>query len=266
MKVQRFFETHPVFRYEEFANFMLAHGTKRPESWRQQLNYHKKAGHLIHIRKSLYAVNPKFGHLKLVDPYIIASKTMAGGVIAYHTALELYGIAYTTFNEFTFITKQQTKPFSYEDNKFRPVFQPKQNLIKHEINTIKRNGMTVLITSLERTIVDVLDRPDLGGGWEEIWRSLDNIVKFDVTKLVKYAISLKNATTIAKVGFFLEYHPQHFAVDKKYIKKLLPYIPTRPHYINRDKRYGAKYVPKWQLMVPLSLINRTWEESNVDDI
>jgi predicted transcriptional regulator of viral defense system len=266
MKVNKFFEAHPVFRYEEFANFMLTHGTKRPESWRQQLNYHQKVGHLIHIRKSLYAVNPKFNHLKLIDPYVIASKAVASAVIAYHTALELYGIAYTTFNEFTFITCQLTKPFSYEGNKFRPVFQIKEISIQHEVNTIKRDGMAVSITSLERTIVDVLDRPDLSGGWEEIWRSLDNIIKFDVNKLIKYAISLKNATTVAKVGFFLEHCMQHFTVDKKCIKKLLPYIPKSPHYITRDKRYDAKYISEWQLMVPLSIINRTWEESDVDNI
>jgi hypothetical protein len=42
MKIKEFFEAHPVFRYEEFAAFMTALGTTRPESWRQQLGYHQK--------------------------------------------------------------------------------------------------------------------------------------------------------------------------------------------------------------------------------
>ena len=57
-KVTPFFETHPIFRFEEFAQFMQAQGTERIASWRQQLSYHRKAGNLIHIRKSLYAVKP----------------------------------------------------------------------------------------------------------------------------------------------------------------------------------------------------------------
>ena len=44
--------------------------------------------------------------------------------------------------------------------------------------------MTIKITSLERSIVDILDRPDLGGGWEEVWRSLDNVTLFDVNKII----------------------------------------------------------------------------------
>jgi hypothetical protein len=58
MKIKHFFEAHPVFRYEEFSAFMVATGITRPASWRQQLSYHQKAGHLIHIRKFLYAVKP----------------------------------------------------------------------------------------------------------------------------------------------------------------------------------------------------------------
>lgn len=31
--------------------------------------------------------------------------------------------------------------------------------------------MELRVASLERTLVDVLDRPDLAGSWEEVWRS-----------------------------------------------------------------------------------------------
>jgi predicted transcriptional regulator of viral defense system len=95
MKIKEFFEAHPVFRYEEFAAFMTALGTTRPESWRQQLGYHQKAGHLVHLRKFLYAVKPIFSQDVGVDPYLIASKTTADAVLGYHTALELHGVAYT---------------------------------------------------------------------------------------------------------------------------------------------------------------------------
>ena len=37
-----------------------------------------------------------------------------------------------------------------------------------------RAGVVVRVTNLERTLVDVLDRPETTGSWEEIWRSLEN--------------------------------------------------------------------------------------------
>lgn len=270
MKVDQFFETHPVFHYNEFADFMTALGTKRPSSWGQQLAYHQKVGHLIRIRKYLYAVKPKFKSTIWVNPYIVASKVVTGSVIAYHTALELHGVAYTTFNEFYFIVNRNIKPFSYDGNQFRAIFKPAITMMslaaKYGIATMQRDGIVITITSLECTIVDVLAKPHLGGGWEEIWRSLDNIIKFDVNKVIEYALYLDNATTTAKVGFFLDCRPAHLAIDAQYVQKLLPYIPTKPHYMDRSKRSGAKYISKWQLMVPQAIIDRSWEESNVNDI
>ena len=32
-----------------------------------------------------------------------------------------------------------------------------------------RTGVAVRVTNHERTLVDVLDRPELTGSWEEIW-------------------------------------------------------------------------------------------------
>jgi predicted transcriptional regulator of viral defense system len=269
MKIKRFLETHPVFRYDEFSAFMAAAGTSQPEGWRQLLNYHQKAGHLIHIRKFLYAVKPMISQEHWIDPYLIASRATADAIIAYHTALELHGIAYTTFNEFTFLSNRQAASFDYEGQRFRAIIQPKGLInkaqTKYGTDVIQRGGLSIQLTSLERTIVDMLDRPDLGGGWEEIWRSLDNITQLNTARLVEYALLLNNATTIAKVGYFLEQRPSHFTLEKTYLEKLIARVPKQPHYMSRELGEG-KYIDKWQLIVPLAIINRTWEEPDVENI
>jgi predicted transcriptional regulator of viral defense system len=221
MKVDKFFSEHPVFRYEEFSEYMTLTGINRPESWRQQLNYHRNAGHIIHIRKFLYAVKPAYRHDDWIDPYLIASKALPNAILAYHTALELYGVAYTTFNELSFLSERQSPPFSFEAQQFKTIVQP-QALIKTKntnfgVDHLNRGGLTIKVTSLERTIVDLLDRPDLGGGWEEIWRSFENITQLDVNKVVQYALMLDNATTIAKVGYYLDQRPKHFVKDQSII-------------------------------------------------
>jgi hypothetical protein len=38
--------------------------------------------------------------------------------------------------------------------------------------------------------VDVLDRPRLSGGWEEVWRSLETIPFLDLDQVVQYALLL----------------------------------------------------------------------------
>lgn len=270
MKVKQFFETHPVFRYEEFASFMASQGTHRPESCRQQLAYHQKAGHLIRIRKFLYAVKPMLSQELWIDPYLIASKAGVDSILAYHSALELHGLAYTTFNEFTYLTRRQKQAFAYEGQRFRAILQPKSliddELTNYCVDVIMRSGMAIKLTSLERCFVDVLDRPDLGGGWEEISRSLEYITQLDLDKIINYVLYLKNSTTAAKVGYFLEQRPTHLPVDQKTINQLLSLIPKQPHYMDRSRQGEGKYIEKWQLIVPLEIINKTWEEPDAENI
>lgn len=272
MKLKPFFDNHPIFHYEEFVEQMRSLGIARPASWRRQLSYHQTTGTLIHIRRSLYAVNPTPAKERAfwIDPYLIAGKAIPDAVIAYHSALELHGLAYTSFEEFTYLAHKLNKPFTYQSQRFRSINFPKslvnQGKEMHGVIELERQGIVIKITNIERTIVDLLDRPDLGGGWEEIWRSLDHVIHFDVAKLVEYALLLNNATTIAKVGFFLENRPQHLAVDLHFINLLLPHVPKQPHYMNRDRRGKGKYFAKWQLIVPLEIIEQQWEEPHADDI
>ena len=271
-EITSFFETHPIFRFEEFAQFMQAQGTERTASVRQLLSYYHKTGRLVHLRKSLYAVKPISVAEQdfWIDPYLIAAKATLDAILGYHTALELHNLAYTTFEELIFLTVQAAKPFAYQSQRFRPVCFPQSLVVSDQTNNnvevIQRQGVSIKVTTLERTIVDILERPDLGGGWEEVWRSLDHVLHFDPEKLIEYTLSLNNATTVAKVGFFLDQRPEHLKVDSSYIAKLLPHIPKQKHYLNRSQRTKGKYIKKWHLIVPLEIIERQWEEPHADDV
>jgi len=68
------------------------------------------------------------------------------------------------------------------------------------LETMDRHGQDVHVTSRERTFVDVLDRPDLGGGWEEVWRSLESLRLLVLDEVLTYLSFLDNATTAAPGG------------------------------------------------------------------
>jgi hypothetical protein len=92
------------------------------------------------------------------------------------------------------------------------------------------------------SFVDVLDRPDLTGSWEEIWRSLESVEFFDLDQDVEYVLLLENATTTAKVGFFLEQHKETLMVDDAHLNPLRSLRPRQPHYFVRGKRKGCQWV------------------------
>ncbi|MBW1936411.1 MAG: transcriptional regulator, partial [Deltaproteobacteria bacterium] len=104
-----------------------------------------------------------------VDPYLIASKMADDAVLGYHTALQFYGKGYSLSSRYLYLTKRATRVTTFRDYEFRGVEFPKRLRAKGKelfsVETHERAGLPVRVTSLERTLVDVLDRPDLGGGW-----------------------------------------------------------------------------------------------------
>lgn len=124
----------------------------------------------------------------------------------------------------------------------------------------KRSGVEIRVTNLERTFVDVLDRPELTGSWEEIWRSLESVEFFDLDQVVEYVFLLENATTAAKVGFFLEQHKETLMAEDAHLKALRSLRPRQPHYFVRGKRKGCRWIKDWNLMVPVEILNRSWRD------
>ena len=89
-----------------------------------------------------------------------------------------------------------------------------------DVQEAERAGLTVWVTSLERTLVGVLDRPDLAGGWEETWRLVGAIEFVDIDRIVSYALELDNATTIAKVGFVASQHQDAWMITDRQMQPL----------------------------------------------
>jgi predicted transcriptional regulator of viral defense system len=185
-------------------------------------------------------------------------------VLAYHTALEFHGKAYSIYERFFYLTGRKSLPVAFRSYQFRCILFPKalrtSGQESFEVKTGERAGLSVRATSLERTFVDLLDRPDLGGSWEEIWRSLESIEFFNLDKVVEYALLLGNATTAAKVGFFLEQHREDFMVDDSFLQALRDHRPQSPHYMVRRSRKPGRLVANWNLVVPQEILYRSWED------
>ncbi|MBI4699033.1 MAG: transcriptional regulator [Nitrospirae bacterium] len=218
------------------------------------------------MRRGLYTVvtSGMFPEKRPVDLYLIGSKLTNDAILAYHTALELYGKAYSVRENVTYLTGKRSRPLSFQGCIFKAVSFPKALKKKHYENfgvtKIERAGVDVRVTGYERTLVDVLDRPELAGGWEEIWRSLESVEFFDLDRVVEYTLLLDNSTTAAKVGFYLEQHRDALMVNKIHLDKLKLIRPQVPHYMVREGRKSGRLVKEWNLVVPAQILERSWEE------
>jgi len=264
MRFAEFLASHPVFTLGELVQ-AREHSETR---WtlKATLAHHRRQNRIILVRRGLYAAVPT-GALPdncPVDPYLLAAKMTDDAVLAYHTALEAHGKAHSVFEQFLYLTKRAARPATFRSYRFESFRHPAALRAKRKerfgIKTMERSGVDIRVTSLERTLVDLLDRPDLGGGWEEIWRSLESIEFFDLDRVVEYALLLDNATTAAKVGYFLDQHRQALMVRDEHLQPLRKRRPKQPHYLERKDKAGGRLVGEWNLIVPASVAERSWEE------
>lgn len=269
MKIKAFFHSHPVFRYDEFAAWKAAQGTNNVRAVHKALFYYTETGRILNVRRGLYAVVPPdvTSDDFSVDPYLVASKSSIGNVLAYHTALELHGVTYSVFEQFYFLTSQKIKPFEFRGQLFQPVGFPvvlkKSGEQEYGIEKLNRQGVTIQVTNLARTFVDVLDRIELSGGWEEVIRCISNMAALDVDAVIHYCLILNNRILAAKVGFFLEQRQDAFAVSDKALQPLLQKKPSTTQSLVLHGEKG-QLVKKWNLILPTHVLKKSWEAPDHD--
>lgn len=262
MRALEFFDRHPVFRHEEFVAAHTAAG-RSPATSNNLLAHHVSSGRLLRVRRGLFAVVPR-GQAPdtfAVDSYLLATKLTADAVIAYHAALQFHGRAYSVWRRYPYVTAHRAKPLEFRGMTFVPVTlpPPARDLpdLGGGIATTSHEGGLVRVTTLERTLVDVLDAPQHGGDWEEIWRSLEMVEYFDLDAVIRHALALESAMTAARVGFFLAQHREELMIDDRDLRPLRDAAPRQPRYFD-PRHHAGTLLHEWNLIVPQSILLREW--------
>lgn len=260
-----FFDGTPVFTRAEFEAARTETARRSPRTTDSLLRRYVADGRLLRVRAGLYAVVPRGTDATAapVDPYLVATKLAPDAALAYHAALQFWGKAYSVWQRFHFVTETGTRALRFRGLEFVPVKVPLP--IRHlptserHVTEQRHAGGTVRVTTLERTLVDVLDVPSNAGGWEEVWRSLEMVEFFDLDAVASYAVKLGSALTAARVGFFLEQHREALMVEDKHLEPLRRLRPRQPRYLDARRKPG-KLVAAWNLIVPDEVLGRTWAE------
>jgi predicted transcriptional regulator of viral defense system len=261
-EIQRFFSSHPVFRFDEFRTAHSVRIKRSPATTATVLKLAVKSGRLVNLRRGLYATVPQGGRAAIagLDPFVVACRLAPDATVAYCSALEFWGRSAATSPRVLYYAERRARPFAFGGREFVPVLMrpPARALadLAAGIVTEHRQGLPVRVTSLERTLVDVLDVPRNGGTWPEIWKSLESIPALDLDFVTLYAIRLDSRLTAARVGFYLERHRDALAVDERFLNALRRHAPRQPLYLDSHREPG-RLVQGWNLVVPEWLLSRT---------
>lgn len=253
MKPEHFLAQHCLFTRAELAAALPQCGTGT-------LNAHlarwSKQGRIVRVKNELYVRQDPATYQPASPDFIaLASRMAPDAAASHHTALEAHGSAQSLFTRMTFVTWTHTKEVEFLGHHLVPV-RPRvamRNAGRQNewIETMERDGLKVRVTSLERTMVDVLDRPSLAGGIEEVWRSLAALPAVDPVDLLDYVRVLNSKTVAARVGYFLESRRDELAVPSSTLEALQSLLPTHPVYMERA--LGGRLNRRWRVIVPAEL-------------
>lgn len=254
MTPEAFLATHALFTREALARVLRDRGSRSPGTVSSHLARWRRQNRILKVKEGLYVrVDPGAGTAAQgIDLLAVAALLAPDGALGYHTALEAHGVAQSLFERLTFVTWTKTRRTRFQGREFVPV-RPREALRRSGrangwIVTMDRLGAEVKVTSLERTVADVLDRPDLSGGAEEVWRSGAGVAALDLGELESYVRAIGGRTLAAKVGFFLERRAEGLAVPPALLERLRKRAPRSPVYI--DRRLKSRFASRWNLMVP----------------
>lgn len=254
-----FFSAHPVFRREEYARALGRTSDDRTVS--ALLTKHLKTGNVRRVARGVFAAVPPHADAAhwVVDRYLAAAKLKPDAILAYHSALELHGAAYTVAPDVQALTTEDPTLFETPDFACRFVKLPTGFDAAHDVTRVDRAGLAVPVTTLERTIVDLFGRPDLAGGADELWNSLALVERLKTADLVRQTRALGNAAAAGALGWWLENEKRRLGVADNVLAAFHALQPKNARYVLGAKKGDAKSVAAWNILVPRDLAAPSFE-------
>ena len=269
MAYETFLDREPVFAGSDLAAYLEARGMGRPRLKARRLAERwQAAGRIVAVAPDVYAVVTDGGPAEGFQPwpYLVAAKLAPDAVLTHRSAVEYWGHSYTLWFEVVYSATQPPPVVAYGLMGYRGVRFPNRLVAsgtQHtEVIEADYAGGKVRVATMERTLVDLMDASQLGGGWVEIWRTLALVDSFDLTAVAAYSDLLAaDAELRAKVGFFLDHHRHLWNITDGDLDPFRPHAAAQrePFYLSPGSWRPCLRAADWNLMVPVDIWERHWE-------
>lgn len=219
---------------------------KQLDNW---ISKQLKSKKIKKVRNGLYVLVDSAGYV-FSSKFEIASKISKDSYVAYHSALEYYGVANQVFSDVIVCSTTRFNSFEFEDVEY--------------INKVNKNYTEVIdivtagvrVSSLERTIIDCIDNINLAGGIEEILNALEQTKVLSEEKLLNVLNSYNQVLLYQKVGYILEHFQEQLNISKDFFNICRSKQTNQIKYFLQDEYKDIEFNSTWKLMAPKNLKSR----------
>lgn len=104
----------------------------------------------------------------------------------------------------------------------------------------------VMASDLERTVVDVVNRPEYAGGYEEIFRCMLDVEKLNWQQLLIYIDKMEEKILVNRLGYLFELLRKQVHTPDFFLKSLQKRISENIYSF--EQRSGT-FNKKWRIIV-----------------
>jgi predicted transcriptional regulator of viral defense system len=229
-------------------------GISRMHAYNLLKNMRRK-GALDRVKSNLFVRIPShIVHDKgkyLEDPILVGKHLTKSYFFSYYSALYLHGLSQQPASHFYLSTTSHVQRVDYHGLVFHPVILTKKRFFGFK--EIKYREENVFVSDLERTIVDVMNRPEYAGGYEEIIRSIQDVEKVDWKRLLKYLDRMGEKILFNRTGFVFDMLGEFVDTPDGFLKELEKRLSGNIYYFEKNRK--GTYVKKWKIIVDKRLEN-----------
>ena len=260
--LREYLETHDVFTLDEVRAAYRRMG-RSADGARDALAYHLKTGELVSVRRGLYVKVDAD-----VDPHVVASRLADDAVLAWGGALSAHGVLGVGHG-----IQLATRRWLGDGARFKDIvftaMKPSPGMDR-ALCEVKFGNVTVRATTLERALVDCLDRVEKLRGLKVMWnvfRALPPDLEWK--KVLEAHEALGGSRLLAsKLGvFFTAWRGAPEALKATLQERALTEAdyffrgeaPPRSE-LEEELDHRQRVMARWRLIAPEPLV-RLWEKS-----
>lgn len=201
-----------------------------------------KSGYVNKIRKDLYTCYDVALNQDCANRFQIASSINQNSYISYHSAFEFYGFYNQMYYEIQVSSNKRFSHFEHDGYSYECYL----NDINIQIDTIQE----AKVTSIERTIVDSINKLGKVMDIEELLKCLDLVHLVSENKLLEILNAYNKEVLYRKAGYILSFYKDEFKLSDSFFNTCLSkgISSNRGYLVNNDK-VNLIYDSKWGLYV-----------------
>lgn len=213
-----------------------------------------RAGTARRLKRGLYGVlePADWGQVGFLGNWYRAAARLAEPhpyFLAYYTAMEIHRMLQHPLKTVFIATTKQRPDTLVHPVRFRFVTVAEYKFFGFEDTEVER-GRMVKVADLERTFLDCVDRPELCGGLEEVFRGFYRRHEdLNLDRLLRYVLKLDHPALTKRLGFLLEVvghgDVQLLGELEQAAGRLKRYLPL----VNGEAEGGANRNKRWELTI-----------------